>query len=124
MKKNILKNIVKIEKEAIDFGFIWPNNQAIIDQAISECKEIEIALNQNNSLENLKEEIGDLIHCAISLSIFNNLDPEEIFNIIEKKFSKRINNLKKIAKLKKLDSLHGKSAEFMLKLWDEAKKLN
>ncbi len=122
--KNLINKIIAVEKEAIEFGFEWPNNEAIIKQAISECNEILESINLKESKDRLEEEIGDLIHCAFSLSVFNDLDPEEILEKIYHKFSKRIKNLKLLSSQKNISSFHGKSTEFMLELWDQAKKLD
>lgn len=122
--KNLINKIIAIEKEAIELGFEWPNNEAIIKQAISECNEILDSINLKESKDRLEEEIGDLIHCALSLSIFNDLDPQEILEKIHYKFSKRIKNLKLLLSQKNISSFHGRSTEFMLELWDQAKRLD
>jgi uncharacterized protein YabN with tetrapyrrole methylase and pyrophosphatase domain len=123
-KMNIVEKILKVEKEAIEFGFDWPNNDAIIEQAKSECIEIEEAINNNESKERIQEEVGDLIHCALSLLVFNQIDPLETLDHLYNKFSKRINNLKKITNQENLNSLHDKPIEYKLQLWNEAKKLD
>ncbi len=123
-KKFLLDSIIRTEKDAIEFGFEWPNNEAIIKQAISECNEINQAFKDNESEARIKEEIGDLLHCVISLSIFNNYNLYDIIDLIDKKFRTRIDNLKIVAKNHNLKSLHGQTTEFMLKLWEEAKKLD
>ncbi len=71
----------------------------------------------------MQEEIGDLLHTAISLCMFAGFDVNETLEKSAKKLSARINALKKIAKLKGHDSLKGQSIEYMLELWREAKKV-
>lgn len=122
--ENFINKIITLEEEAIEFGFKWPNNEAIIKQAISECNEILNSINLQESKERIEEEIGDLIHCAFSLSVFNKLDPKRIVEKIYHKFNKRLKNLKLISAQRNINSLQGKSTEFMLELWDQAKKLD
>lgn len=119
-----LKKLIELEKEAVDFGFEWPNPKSIIKQAINECSEIEEAINNNESLDRIQEEIGDLIHAALSLCRFIGLDIHQTLYRLTIKFSNRIDKLKLITKKHGLNSLVGQDTAFMLKLWDEAKKLD
>lgn len=119
-----LKTLIELEKDTRDFGFAWPNKEAALAQAISECEEIKEAIEQNHSREDLQDEIGDLIHAAISLCIFSEFDVEETIEKITKKFASRMSIVKKLTKERGLENLQGKSIEFMLELWNEAKKNN
>jgi len=119
-----LNKLIEIEKDAIEFGFEWPNEKAILQQAISECTEIQEAIENNESSDRIQEEIGDLLHAAISLCIFAGFDPEQTLNNLVKKFKTRMDNLKLVTKERKLLTLKGQSTEFMLELWDEAKNLD
>lgn len=119
-----LKKLIELEKEAVDFGFEWPNSKSIINQAISECLEIEEAINKNESLERIQEEVGDLIHAAISICRFTGLNIEQTLSKLTLKFSNRIEALKLVAKQHQLDSLVGQDSDFMLQLWEEAKKFD
>jgi uncharacterized protein YabN with tetrapyrrole methylase and pyrophosphatase domain len=51
------------------FGFEWPNETMIIEQAIDECREIKDAIEKQESRDRIPEEIGDLLHSAVSLWI-------------------------------------------------------
>jgi uncharacterized protein YabN with tetrapyrrole methylase and pyrophosphatase domain len=120
-----LKNLLIVEQDARDFGFDWPNLEMIIKQAISESHEsheIHDALVKKESAERVQEEVGDLLHTAISMCVFLGYDLAEILTKIEQKFSHRMAALKTITKQEHgLDNLHGQSMEFMLKIWDKAK---
>ena len=121
---NALKNLVELEKDAVRFGFEWPNEEAILEQVISECNEIQSAIQENESKDRIQEEIGDLLHTAVSLCRFANFDVEETLAKTVKKFAHRMQALKDIANSNGLDSLQGQSTKFMLELWSEAKKLD
>lgn len=116
-----LESLIAIEKEARDFGFEWPHKEMIIEQALSECDEIKEAILHNESDERIQEEIGDLLHTAISLCLFSGYDIEQTLQKVTKKFTARIRALKEISHARGYDTLHGKSIEFMVELWKEAK---
>jgi uncharacterized protein YabN with tetrapyrrole methylase and pyrophosphatase domain len=121
--KRAFDDLIDLEKDARAYGFDWPNCEMIIDQAVSECEEIREAIAQNESAERIQEEIGDLIHTAISLCIFAGFDTLETMNVTVKKFSTRMNALKEIARKRGFESLKDQTLEVRLQLWDEVKKL-
>ena len=124
IKNNALNDLIAIEQDARNFGFEWPHTDMIIDQAISECHEIVDAINQGESAERIQEEIGDLLHTAISLCIFAGFDVEQTLSKVSTKFSKRMAAMHQLAKQRGLESLSGQSIDFMLELWKEAKKMS
>ncbi len=117
-----LDRLISLELDARSFGFDWPNREMVVDQAISECEEIKEALAHNESNERVQEEIGDLIHTAISLCIFAGFDTKETIDKITTKFGARMAIVKALAKERGLDSLKGQTLELMLELLAEAKK--
>ena len=117
-----LQELTKTELEARNFGFEWPDKNFILEQIISECAEIKEALDNNESEERIQEEIGDLIHCAISLCLFFGYDVEETISKTEAKFAGRINALKEVMKEKGVKSLYGVPIEKQLGYWKEGKK--
>lgn len=46
-KFDVLNEVNLLQQDAINFGFNWPNMDMIIEQIISECKEIEQANHDN-----------------------------------------------------------------------------
>lgn len=117
-----LQQLIQLEEQARDFGFDWPDIPEIIRQAQSECLEIEEVLQKQESPERLQEEISDLLHTAISLCLFAGFSVEETLSHVVKKFGGRMNKVKILAEQQGLSTLKGQSFEFMLKLWDKAKK--
>jgi uncharacterized protein YabN with tetrapyrrole methylase and pyrophosphatase domain len=118
---NKLDELIELEIEARNFGFEWPNIDIILEQVISECAEIKDAI-ENKTSHDVQEEIGDLIHTAISLCRFAGYDAKETLHKTVHKFSTRMNSLKIIALERGLASLKNQSPEFLLELWHEAKK--
>jgi uncharacterized protein YabN with tetrapyrrole methylase and pyrophosphatase domain len=120
---NSLKNLILLEKDARAFGFDWSDQDMIIDQVIDECREVKEAIDNNEPTERVQEEIGDLLHTAISLCIFSGFDLEETLAKTTEKFELRMNTLKSLTRKHNLGDLQGQSIEFMLKLWREAKEI-
>jgi NTP pyrophosphatase (non-canonical NTP hydrolase) len=118
---NALHDLLHLEKDATAFGFEWPNEAMIIEQAIDECREIKEAIDKRESTDRIQEEIGDLIHSAISLCIFAGFDVEETLVKVNNKFGKRMQAIKKLTYELGLSNLQGKSIDFMLELWRKAK---
>ena len=117
-----LDKLIALEKESREYGFYWPHAHMIIEQAISECSEIKEALDQKESPQRVQEEIGDLLHTAISLCIYAGFDVEETIISTEKKFSSRMSSLKEVALEKGLRTLQGQPTEYLLTLWGEVKR--
>ena len=119
---DVLGALVALEKDAVDFGFDWPNQDMILDQIISECAEVREAVQNGESLARIQEEISDLLHAAISLCMYSGFDANETIALVTRKFGGRMTALRAIAAARGIENLHGESFEFMLELWAEAKK--
>lgn len=117
-----LEELIKSENDAREFGFDWPNQEIAIEWAISECHEILAAVKEQEPNHRVQEEIGDLLHSAISLCIYSGFDVEQTLAKTTDKFNKRMQSLKIISKQKGYDNLKGQDNKFMLELWQEAKK--
>ncbi|KTD66352.1 MazG nucleotide pyrophosphohydrolase domain-containing protein [Legionella spiritensis] len=118
---NPLHELIAIEKDARAFGFEWPDAYMIIEQAVSECDEIKSALLDEEPRSRVEEEIGDLLHTAVSMCLFSGFDPEDTLARIVKKFSARMQALKAVAACNGYNSLKGLPIELVLELWREAK---
>lgn len=118
-----LNDLVALEKDARAFGFDWPNIPVIIDQAIDECREIRETLEHQEPLERLQEEIGDLLHTAVSLCIFAGFDVDETLAKVNDKFAARMQAIKTLTRQQGLENLNAQSFEYMLQLWDKAKAI-
>ncbi len=116
-----LDELIAIETDARAFGFDWPDAVTIIEQAESECLEIREAILQQESTARIHEEIGDLLHTAVSLCLFMGFSPDETLMRVNQKFGDRMAKLKKIAIDKGYSHLRGQDFKTMLALWNEIK---
>jgi Protein containing tetrapyrrole methyltransferase domain and MazG-like (predicted pyrophosphatase) domain len=112
--------IYKIQKRASENGFDWKNPNDTLKKIDEERNELKTALDQQN-IDLVEEEIGDLIFSTINLSRKLKIDPENALRNTNKKFKDRINYIED--KLKKENKTFEKSNLAKLeKLWNEAKK--
>ncbi|MGI9214692.1 MAG: MazG nucleotide pyrophosphohydrolase domain-containing protein, partial [Gammaproteobacteria bacterium] len=95
---DVLNEVNLLQQDAINFGFNWPNMDMLIEQIISECKEIEQAHHDNESKDRIQEEIGDLLHAVMSLCIFNGFDITQTILKNNDKYNRRLKALKIITK--------------------------
>jgi uncharacterized protein YabN with tetrapyrrole methylase and pyrophosphatase domain len=121
MNQNILESLIALEKKAQDFGFNWPDHTMILDQIISECQEIKEEILHAHDPHKLQEEIGDLLHAAISLCLFSGFSVNETLGKTIEKFNWRMNFLRDLAHKKGLQNLRGQKASDMMELWKEVK---
>lgn len=116
-----LQKLIQTEKDAIEYGFAYPDYKMLIAQIIDECHEVIADIESGAPREKLQEEIGDVMHAALTLCLFFNFDADDTFEKTNTKFSKRMSALRKIAKSHGHQTLQGQSMDLMLKLWKEAK---
>lgn len=119
---NVLNQLIALDKEAVEFGFAYPNYDMILDQIISECHEVKESLSTHEPRERVLEEVSDLVHAVIELHNFLNADVEETLDIAVQKYDRRMKALRTITKKRGLTTLNGQSIEFIHTLWGEAKR--
>ncbi len=122
VKQSALNDLLILEKDAKQFGFDWPDELMIIEQAMDECREIKEAIENHEQRERIQEEIGDLLHSAISLCEYAGFDVEETLHKVNKKFGNRMQAIKKLTHDAGLTNLKDQNFEFMMDLWRKAKK--
>lgn len=120
---NALHRLLYLEHDARKFGFEWPNEAMIIQQAIDECNEIKETFEKQDKRERIQEEIGDLLHSAVSLCDFAGFDIEETLAKVNVKFGRRMQSVKKLTSELSLPNLKGQTFELMLDLWRKAKAM-
>lgn len=119
-----MEKIIKLEKEAVTFGFCWENTTQIMAQIQSECVEINEHLTGTKISCNptdLQEEIGDLLHAVFSLSVFCNFDPQDTLEKALNKLERRLSAVQAIASESGLSNLNGHSFEQCMMIWEQAK---
>lgn len=117
---NLLKKIEEQETTARQFGFYWERLDQLIEQIKSECDEVEKAA-QINDYAHLKEEIGDLLHAVVCLSIFCNVDAQDALSESSNKFQNRYDEVVKLTKMDGLNNLHNQPSEILMAYWNKAK---
>lgn len=117
-----LQELIQVELNAKEFGFDWSNLEMIIDQAIDECREIREAIDLEEPADRLQEEIGDLLHTAISMCVYAEFDIEQTLDNTYRKFQTRMNAVRHFAHEKGYKTLRDQPIELLLQLWQEAKK--
>lgn len=117
----ILEEVEHLEKDAVAFGLQWETKEQIMTQIRNECLEIEEHLHFPEQRVALQDEIGDLLHAAISLCVFCNFSPELTLQKSLDKFEKRLNAMKDIAKEQGLTHVKGKSFDELMHYWAQAK---
>jgi ATP diphosphatase len=118
---NSVKEITISEQEAIDFGFNWTHPDQIFDQIQSECQEIREVLDDPSKRDELENELGDLMHAAISLCVFTGFDPETALQKTLIKFNKRFNEVVRLAQQDGHTNLKGQASEILMSYWNKAK---
>lgn len=118
---NALEALIAMEKDARAFGFEWSDEMMILEQVIDECREIREAIQNRETDDRIQEEIGDLLHSAVSLCLFAGFDVKEILSNVTAKFKGRMNALKILTQERGLSDLKGQSMDRMLELWRQAK---
>lgn len=118
-----LQQLIETENAARNFGFDWPNQKMIIEQTIAECHEVLEDIQKGAHPNKIQEEIGDVLHAAISLCIFSGFDVEETLSKTNQKFKARMAAMEILTKELGLQNLKGQSMGFMLELWDKAKHM-
>lgn len=119
LNNDLIHKLYATDKKARDFGFEWPNNDAILDQIIKKSQALKKDLiNQKEA----QEEIGVLIHTCFCLCFFNKLDTKETLEQAMNKFSKRFEQLKDLAAEEGYQNLKNQPYELLLKLWHKTKE--
>lgn len=121
MHPNPLDILLKQELEAASFGLRWHNVEMLLDQVRDECREVRETIAQNEGKERLQEEVGDLIHAALTVCILLDLDIQETLVKANAKFASRLEKVKKVAYSLGFSSLKGQSSEEIMAIWHKAK---
>lgn len=110
----------KIGKKSKKFNFDWNKPQEVLSKVEEEISELKEAI-QNNDLEHIKEEIGDVLFSVAQLSRHLQIEPEEALRASNRKFKNRFDIVqsKVLASNKSFEDHSIDELEFY---WKEAKK--
>ena len=108
---------LKLQKKAAKVGFDWKEAKPIIGKVKEEIEELEVEM-QNENIENIKEEVGDLLFSVVNLARHLGVDPEQALRGSNRKFRGRFEFIENELgeKIEKSD------LKTMEKLWEKAKE--
>jgi len=118
---SLFERVEKQEQVAKNFGFYWQNLSQLCQQIISECAEVQEAVDNENPVH-VVEEVGDLIHATLSLSFFCGVNGYEALSKSIEKFQKRYDALVELAQDEGNANLHEQPFEVLMRYWQLAKK--
>lgn len=87
-----LIRVDKIQHKAAKVGFDWDEVSGAMGKVREETEELQEGID-NNDLENIKEELGDLLFSVVNVARFYNLDCEELLHKACGKFIRRFRYL-------------------------------
>ncbi len=117
-----LSRAQRIQEKASSVGFDWKNINPVIDKIDEEIVELKEAINEND-IEKINDEMGDVLFSLINLCRFLKINSESALRSTISKFEFRFKNIEKLADQKKL-RLSDLSLEEMDDMWNKVKKNN
>lgn len=113
-----LKAAAELARKAVKTGFDWPTRDGTLDKVREELAELLEA----TSLEERREELGDLLWIIAKLAWQDGIDPEEALRQANRKFQARFLQMEQIARSRGR-AFSELPLDEMLALWQQAKQL-
>ena len=110
----------KLQKKAAKVGFDWPVETGVIAKIREELLELESAIDEQD-LDAVSEELGDLMFSVVNLARFRKIDPEVLMTAANNKFENRFGEMERILKSRNL-TLEAATAAQMEEAWEAAKR--
>jgi len=110
----------KLQTRAASVGYDWPNIQGPIDKMEEEFEEVKHAISEGTE-EAIKDEIGDLLFCAVNIARHMNIDPDAALRHANRKFVRRFQGMEKYSEQDNKD-FKQLSLEQMEAYWQRVKK--
>jgi uncharacterized protein YabN with tetrapyrrole methylase and pyrophosphatase domain len=107
-------------EKASRVGFDWPDLSSVFEKLEEELKELQREVQQND-VEKMKEEMGDLLFSLAQISRFMKINPEESLRHASEKFIRRFQEVERTLS-KKNRAWDQAGASELDQLWKEAKK--
>ncbi|WP_350336222.1 nucleoside triphosphate pyrophosphohydrolase [Coralliovum pocilloporae] len=104
----------KLQKRAGTVGFDWNDLSLVLDKMEEEIAEIREAL--TTTPETVKEEVGDLMFCAVNVARHAGVEAEDALRGCNNKFRKRFNYIER-----NINSINDATLEEMEDLWKNSK---
>jgi uncharacterized protein YabN with tetrapyrrole methylase and pyrophosphatase domain len=117
----------RIQKQAGEVGFDWPDAKGPLAKVREELAELEEELSRaegtapRSPLPRVEEEIGDLLFAVVNLARKLDVDPGKALERASDKFTRRFDAVKRLASERGLE-LGRASLDELDRLWDEVKR--
>ncbi len=112
-----LRRASELARRATKAGFDWPSRSGTLDKVREELAELLSA----SSLDEQREELGDLLYILAKLASQDGIDPEEALLAANRKFTARFAELERIARERGWAALHDRPLSDLEAAWSEAK---
>lgn len=110
----------KLQKKAAKVGFDWPAETGVLAKIREELLELQAAVDEQD-LEGVSEEMGDLLFSVVNLARFRKIDPEVLMAAANNKFEERFGEMERILKVSGL-TLEAATSSQMEDAWEAAKE--
>ena len=107
----------RMQQKTKQVGFEWETTEQVKAKLDEEMAELEEAISNQEPLERVEEEFGDVLFSMVNYARFLKVDPEAALEKINKKFKSRFGYIEAQA-TKPLEEM---TLEEMDQLWNEAK---
>lgn len=114
-----LKRAVKLQKRCAKVGFDWDDKTQVVDKIHEELDEVLEATQQQN-VDAITEEVGDLLFATLNLVRHCKVDPEQALLLANRKFEQRFRQVELMANQEA--GLEAMSLEELEHLWQQVKK--
>lgn len=123
IQEDLLQRTVELNKMAKDFGFVWDNPHQLLHKIQEEYHEVLEVIDDPQQRSRLKDELGDLLHAVLSLSMVCELSPQQVLQGALAKVKKRFDMMVDIARAEgHQDFKRNLSMEAKLAYWWRAKE--
>ncbi len=82
----------KLQSRAANVGYDWPDIQGPITKLEEEIEEVKDAI-ASGTQEQIKDEIGDLLFCAVNIARHMKIDPDAALRHANRKFIRRFKGM-------------------------------
>lgn len=108
-----------LSARAANYGFDWPDANAVLPKLHEELAELEAATQQQDVVA-AKSELGDLMLAAVNLARKNGWDSEQIMDAAAEKFRKRFESV--LVRHQDAANIAEHTPEYWDTLWQAAKQ--
>jgi XTP/dITP diphosphohydrolase len=112
----------RMQEKAANVGFDWPERAQVWDKVREEIHELETTVEQQDDMEAITDEFGDVLFSLVNAARFMNLNAEDALRMTIKKFDQRFRYVEQRVKEEGFE-LSETDLNTMDKYWNEAKKL-